>query len=251
MTRTRAKKSSSRECSVEGCDRKHNSHGLCGMHGLRLARHGDPNDPGRLVRSETGLCMIDGCRKRHLAKGLCGMHYQRVKRSGTPDMPESLVCARCGTLFARPHKGNPRAVRYCSHECRYAEELARYRSQQAERYAYLRGWRERNPDLLKASLLKRDAAKRGTDSAEVSGRDLHRLVARFGGKCAYCRAQPHEHFEHVIPLARGGRHSIGNLLPSCSTCNLSKGSKLLSEWRLIEPLPRRFRRRRARTRRMF
>lgn len=30
-------------CSVEGCTRKHNSHGYCSMHGNRLKRYGDIN----------------------------------------------------------------------------------------------------------------------------------------------------------------------------------------------------------------
>jgi hypothetical protein len=32
-----------RTCSVDGCNRKHNAHGLCAMHGLRLSRYGDPS----------------------------------------------------------------------------------------------------------------------------------------------------------------------------------------------------------------
>ena len=31
-----------RTCSIEGCDRKHASHGYCNMHSLRERRHGDP-----------------------------------------------------------------------------------------------------------------------------------------------------------------------------------------------------------------
>lgn len=47
--------------------------------------------------------------------------------------------------------------------------------------------------------------------------------------------------DHVVPIRRGGRHSIGNLLPSCNRCNLSKAAKLLVEWRrwqaFIVPCP--------------
>lgn len=35
--------------------------------------------------------------------------------------------------------------------------------------------------------------------------------------------------DHVIPLARGGRHSATNLNPSCSYCNTSKGARSLEE----------------------
>lgn len=61
--------------------------------------------------------------------------------------------------------------------------------------------------------------------------DWERLVSRFQGRCAYCGEKRPLTQEHVIPLARGGRHSIGNILPACLTCNSSKGKKLLVEWR--------------------
>lgn len=154
-----------------------------------------------------------------------------------------LVCDRCRTGFDRPYKSDPKAVRFCSHECRYADQLEQHRVNQTARSAYLKVWRKKNPHLLKAALVRRKARKAGVHVYEVSGRDLQRLVARFGGTCAYCQQEPYKHLDHVMPLARGGRHVIGNLLPSCSACNLSKGAKLLAEWRLIKPVPRRFRRR--------
>lgn len=70
------------------------------------------------------------------------------------------------------------------------------------------------------------------DSRVVSAADWSALVARFGGRCAYCFARPALlHADHVVPLARGGRHGVGNLLPACPPCNLGKGARLLVEWR--------------------
>src|SRR6266568_4361709 len=43
-----------RGCSADGCTRKHNSHGLCSMHGIRLERHGDVSNPGAFTYSEPG-----------------------------------------------------------------------------------------------------------------------------------------------------------------------------------------------------
>jgi 5-methylcytosine-specific restriction endonuclease McrA len=64
----------------------------------------------------------------------------------------------------------------------------------------------------------------------VTERDWRRLVARHGGLCAYCKERPWEHRDHVVPLSRGGRHTIGNLLPACAPCNQSKSARLLMEW---------------------
>jgi 5-methylcytosine-specific restriction endonuclease McrA len=211
------------------------------MHGLRLARHGDVHASGAFTYSATGLCTVEGCGRTHLAKGFCTMHYRRAE-SGTLDFPEVLTCTRCGAQFPRPYKGNPAAVRFCSHECRYADQLDGHKANRVTRTEYLREWRKRNPEKVTAVLLRRKAAKQTSDVALVTGRDLLRLVRRYNGKCAYCNVRDHEHFDHVIPLSRGGRHSIGNLLPACATCNLAKGPRLLADWRLRPPLPRRFQR---------
>lgn len=230
-----------RSCSVKGCTRKHNSHGLCGMHGLRLARNGDVHDPGAFSYSQTGRCTVTGCDREHVAKGLCNMHYQRAK-SGRLDRPNVLTCQRCAAQFPRPYKGNPDAVRFCSHTCRYATQLDDHRANREARMAYMRKWRKRRPEMLKAILLRRKAAKQTGDIALVTGKDLARLIQRYRGRCAYCTERPYEHFDHVIPLSRGGRHAIGNLLPACAQCNLAKGPRFLADWRLRPPLPRRFRR---------
>ncbi|WP_431863023.1 HNH endonuclease [Microbacterium algeriense] len=40
------------------------------------------------------------------------------------------------------------------------------------------------------------------------------------------------HLDHVMPIARGGSHSIGNLTAACARCNLSKGALTVMEWRM-------------------
>lgn len=210
------------------------------MHGLRMARHGDPLNPGRLVRSN-GRCKVAGCERPHLAKGYCAMHYMR-QRTGSLDLADVLTCVQCGVQFARPYRGNPNVIRFCSAECRYERQLSDAKEIHAEKRAIAgREWRLNNPDAVKARITARKARLRGVDVAHVTGKDIIRLVARFDGRCAYCKTGRYEHLDHVVPVALGGRHAIGNLLPACRACNLSKGAKLLAEWRLLAPVPRRFR----------
>lgn len=37
------------------------------------------------------------------------------------------------------------------------------------------------------------------------------------------------HFDHIVPLSRGGTHTTENIAPAHELCNLSKGRKLLAE----------------------
>lgn len=63
-------------------------------------------------------------------------------------------------------------------------------------------------------------------------RDWHKLLIRYDHRCAYCQVQTHKLTrDHVVPLARGGSHGIGNIVPACPSCNSAKGQMFLSEWK--------------------
>ena len=58
------------------------------------------------------------------------------------------------------------------------------------------------------------------------------VLRRDGFRCAYCgRGEPESvklHIDHIVPVARGGRTELENLVTACATCNLGKsGSDLV------------------------
>jgi 5-methylcytosine-specific restriction enzyme A len=53
------------------------------------------------------------------------------------------------------------------------------------------------------------------------------------GVCYYCGqpTAPEElTMDHIVPLARGGKSTKGNLAPACKTCNTQKKQLLPMEW---------------------
>jgi len=53
------------------------------------------------------------------------------------------------------------------------------------------------------------------------------------GECAYCRckfAPEALTMDHIVPIARGGRSTRGNLAPACKGCNSRKKYLLPMEW---------------------
>ena len=53
------------------------------------------------------------------------------------------------------------------------------------------------------------------------------------GVCHYCgRPTPARQLtmDHIVPLARGGRSTKGNVVPACKDCNNRKKSLLPMEW---------------------
>jgi hypothetical protein len=70
----------------------------------------------------------------------------------------------------------------------------------------------------------------------LAERDWKRLVQRYRNCCAYCgKLVERPVIEHIIPVVRGGRHSIGNVLPACRECNSSKHASFIVEWRKRRP----------------
>lgn len=74
-----------RICSIEGCGRKHNSRGLCGMHERRVRKTGELGPPGSVRMENKGRqCSVDGCERGAKIKGLCNMHHGRWFKWGHP-----------------------------------------------------------------------------------------------------------------------------------------------------------------------
>lgn len=49
---------------------------------------------------------------------------------------------------------------------------------------------------------------------------------RDGGRCVQCGADVNLHFDHIIPVAKGGATTVENIQILCAPCNLSKGAKI-------------------------
>jgi 5-methylcytosine-specific restriction endonuclease McrA len=53
------------------------------------------------------------------------------------------------------------------------------------------------------------------------------------GVCGYCgQSYPPNGLtmDHIVPIARGGRSTKGNVIPACKSCNTKKKQMLPMEW---------------------
>ncbi len=56
------------------------------------------------------------------------------------------------------------------------------------------------------------------------------LQTAWGG-CAYCRAADGElQRDCVLPISRGGRYTLANVVPACRSCNASKCNDEVTGW---------------------
>ena len=81
----------------------------------------------------------------------------------------------------------------------------------------------------KQSAKRRRLIKDAEDSLTLHQWEI--TVEYFGGLCAYCGKVPENlHRDHITPIINGGDNKYGNVVISCSTCNLSKGAKDVHKW---------------------
>lgn len=172
-------------------------------------------------RSDSTYCdkpeCFKGAKRLRQSEGYVPKREQRPHRK----------CGWCGVEFSPIRSDAVRCSSRCNRLYRYSVD-PKYGSRKA------REWSLANPDRRRAISHNYSSKRRvwETESGRVEPKDWERTVRRYGGKCAYCGVGGPLHMDHVVPLSRGGSHTIGNVVPACPPCNLSKGGKFITEWRL-------------------
>jgi 5-methylcytosine-specific restriction endonuclease McrA len=65
---------------------------------------------------------------------------------------------------------------------------------------------------------------------DLTAEQWQALVEAWGG-CAYCGAASASlHRDCVLALSRGGRYTLGNIVPACASCNTSKCNDEVTAW---------------------
>lgn len=103
---------------------------------------------------------------------------------------------------------------------------------------YNKQWREKNPEYH-SSYKKKNREKENEyyhrrrtrqllqGDFTILEKETRRL---YSSGCIACDSHEDISIDHIIPISRGGRHSVGNLQPMCISCNSSKGTQLMVEW---------------------
>lgn len=92
-------------------------------------------------------------------------------------------------------------------------------------------YQKNHPESTRLAYQKRRALELNAEIKIVTLKEIRKLR---NGPCFYCAKKGITAIDHVIPLSRGGRHSIGNLVSACITCNTSKHAKYISEWKVMK-----------------
>lgn len=156
-------------------------------------------------------CTTPACGKQHRARGLCSTHYNQ-RHQPTRHAPIEVACVVCGTTVKRGNKSDRRHV--CSRDC----------------------WR-----TLVGCTPGYDADQAAADRARKAGASvvtvfsMVSVLERDGWCCRMCGthlsrdpdwAPNMATIDHIVPLSRGGSHTVGNAQAACLRCNSTKHDRL-------------------------
>jgi 5-methylcytosine-specific restriction endonuclease McrA len=98
----------------------------------------------------------------------------------------------------------------------------------------VRRWQIKNQHKIAAYRYHRRGLKNGaTAHAKKLIEKFIRLIKALDFvRCYYCLKviAGTIHFDHIVPIAKQGPHSIENICVACASCNCSKSDKLIHEW---------------------
>lgn len=209
-------------CKVDNCGDYVDTKGYCIKHYRRHFKHGDTTT----VKSKkvVGVCGVEGCENEITSLGCCTKHYQRFMKNGdTSTVPFTRIMEHDGKC----------SIDGCSSEF-FAKNLCRTHYNRKRKKEYLQT--ERGKEASRNNCQKRRALKRKSPFNDFSVGQWRKCLKHFESGCAYCgKKEKVLDQEHVIPISRGGSNTKTNVIPSCGSCNSSKGKKTIFEWYPTSP----------------
>ena len=158
-------------------------------------------------------------------------------------------CAECGKPFygRRPHSVS------CSPECkrehgkRHDREYARRKRIKFKEecplfhwaeYQKLKIWKKANPEKVRLgrriSKNRRLARQLENGIHDFVEEEWFQLLKIYNYRCFYCGQRGGDMTrDHIVPLAKGGEHTMENIVPCCASCNSHKRQLDLKEFVLL------------------
>ena len=206
------------------------------------------------------LCAYVQCKASFTGRGNfcskeCGRLCRNWKYRLRTGIPDTTNCARC----AKPFRPKRTDAIFCSRRCKgaahsrrgyyrnregYNRRRAKYlKSHKAETAATAQAYRDKNREFIRQrakvyyaknkarwinfKLMRRAREKTSPEEMERCRVFVEQVKAQSVHVCYYCekRFRGAVWIDHVIALAKGGKHEVGNLCTACQKCNQAKSAK--------------------------
>lgn len=170
------------------------------------------------VSVERKVCTVCREEKNHSEFGLNSCHKTGLKSE----------CKKCRNLKLKIRYENDSEFRQ-RESIRFSKL---YKNNRDKFLARTNKWSKDNKEKKVEQAQRRRARKIGQIIFDLPENYVSLLTKQQCYKCIYCGCDIKDHptTDHLIPLSRGGKHSIDNIKICCMSCNSSKSNKTLIEW---------------------
>jgi 5-methylcytosine-specific restriction endonuclease McrA len=152
---------------------------------------------------------------------------ERIKPTIYGASKECLECREIKSLSAFPPSKRGRCER--GPYCRFCFSI-RFQPIPAQVREATQRYRDRNRDwwrsLHRLTQFNRKSKSKAQSDGTVTKAAAEKLYSV--RECAYCGnriPRKNRTLDHVVPLSKGGRHSVSNLVMACRSCNSAKGAR--------------------------
>ncbi len=206
-------------CRWLGCERPATSKGFCPRDYQRAKRGGTYDRPWETwerAYTPPEQCRWPGCERTKIeGHGLCKRDWLRARSLSDFDEPWSTwgknICEGC----LEPFSGRNHKQKHCSDACA------------------LEAWKRRNPDRLRELARRHSSRRRALQLATTVETFTEADIRALHGDDCYLCDQPIDYdlpfpdpfspsVDHIVPLSKGGTHTLDNVAMTCLRCNQSK-----------------------------
>lgn len=145
------------------------------------------------------------------------------------------VCSRCGESLslemfyrnAASRDGLQNNCKGCAKEYRRQWNVTKAGKDYSKRHRpsneVWRAWYTedygKNPEKWK----NKSHNRRALEVGDLTPGQWQELCLLFNNKCLSCEESKPLTIDHIVPLSKGGRHTLSNVQPLCQSCNSRKG----------------------------
>lgn len=176
------------------------------------------------------VCIVEDCTNPVNAKKMCKAHYDKQRYSVKKD--KLLLQSKQWADNNRDRvRANGKRWRDNNKERIAIKSKHNYSSNKEHYDNYRAKWREENRLKWNAYRSTRRIREKQNGIFLITPKEYRRLEQ---SPCFYCGSYENPTIDHVVPIVRGGKHSIGNIVVACKSCNSQKNRKTITEWRKLQ-----------------
>jgi 5-methylcytosine-specific restriction endonuclease McrA len=98
-----------------------------------------------------------------------------------------------------------------------------YWDNREERLEHVKRYERENREKVRVNGERKRARKRNAPVNDFTSKQWKLLILFYESCCVYCGSrQTRITMDHIIPLSKGGSHTLSNILPCCLSCNSQK-----------------------------